>query len=364
MKKLFKEYRILILIIAIPYLFIIVCSIIKVNYDITTPATISKVFTEINIEDNDECNVNTVSVYSYTRVSLLNYLLGLVNKNASIDKTYKYQVIDTNLAYSSGLIQKRVSIYNAIIAGYRAAGYTDIINQNSFQGYIIHTLYTFASNKLQVGDIITNFNGQKFVGLTGSNEFEDAVEQLIFDPEQTYQIQVLRQVKNANNTYEMKTLEFDISTSYYYNKEDRKVASFGIETYEYIIPTTSESLPDYSWQYGNSIGPSGGLMQALYVWDSLNSNQYTEKLKIVGTGTIDVYGNAGPIGGIYQKIIVANLAKADIFFVPVSSLDPDVYTKESNYIEAIESYQNLKNTKMKLVIVSSLNDIINYLKDK
>ena len=44
-------------------------------------------------------------------------------------------------------------------------------------------------------------------------------------------------------------------------------------------------------------------------------------------------------------------------------MDYDVYSKEDNYIEAYESYQALGKTKMKLVVVSSLNDIINYLTD-
>ena len=129
------------------------------------------------------------------------------------------------------------------------------------------------------------------------------------------------------------------------------------------MPTKNQNIPSYSWQYGNSIGPSGGLMQALYVYDSLKNNNLTKGLRIVGTGTVDAYGNAGPIGGIYQKVLAAHLANADIFFVPVSSLEEEIYMNESNYLEAISSYQNLKNPKMKLVVVSSLNDIINYLKN-
>ena len=360
MKKFIKEYKKLLIIIAIPYLFIVLSSIIKVNYDITTPAVISKVSSEINIGNSDICNVNTVSVYSYSKVSLLNYLIGLINKNAQIEK---YQVTDTNQMYSSGVIQKRVSIYNAIISGYQAAGYQEIIDENSFKGYIIHTLSSYASEKLQVGDIITRFEGKDLKGLTGNNEFELATENLLFEKNKKYQIAVLRQVEETKNNYITKEFEFEISTEYYYNKEDKKIASLGIATYEYVVPTKNQNIPSYSWQYGNSIGPSGGLMQALYVYDSLKNNNLTKGLRIVGTGTVDAYGNAGPIGGIYQKVLAAHLANADIFFVPVSSLEEEIYMNESNYLEAISSYQNLKNPKMKLVVVSSLNDIINYLKN-
>ena len=104
-------------------------------------------------------------------------------------------------------------------------------------------------------------------------------------------------------------------------------------------------------------------MQSFYVYELLTGGKLSKGLKIVGTGTVDEFGNAGAIGGIYQKVIAANLNKADIFFVPVSSMDYDVYSKEENYLEAYESYQALGKTKMKLVVVSSLNDIINYLTD-
>jgi PDZ domain-containing secreted protein len=77
MKKLVREYWKLILILLIPYLFILVASVVKVNYDIVAPATITNVSKTIDIEDNKivESNVNVVSVYSYSKVSLLNYLI-------------------------------------------------------------------------------------------------------------------------------------------------------------------------------------------------------------------------------------------------------------------------------------------------
>ena len=104
-------------------------------------------------------------------------------------------------------------------------------------------------------------------------------------------------------------------------------------------------------------------MQSFYVYEVLTGGKLSKGLKIVGTGTVDKDGNAGAIGGIYQKVIAADLNKADIFFVPVSSMDEEVYSKESNYVEAYESYEKLGKTKMKLVPVASLYDIIDYLSD-
>ena len=48
-----------------------------------------------------------------------------------------------------------------------------------------------------------------------------------------------------------------------------------------------------------------------------NRFDITNGQKIVGTGTISLDGNVGAIGGIYQKVICADIMDADIFLVPV-----------------------------------------------
>lgn len=363
MKKFVREYLKFVIPVILLNVIVISSLFIKVKYDVVAPANITNVASTITIEKGSYCDVNTVSVYSYSNVNLLSYLIGKINKNATISKTYEYEVTDLDLVYTSGVIQKRVSIYNSIISAYKLAGYDNIIDNNSYKGYIIHTLATYADPNLRVGDIVTNFNNIKLVGLTGINELQNTLDKIIFEKDKEYPITVLRQVKTSDG-YVEKEFNFNIKTNYFYNYDEQKIAAFGIYSYEYVIPVKNDLIPQFQWNYGDSIGPSGGLMQSLYIYEALTGGHLTNNLKIVGTGTVDVYGNAGPIGGIYQKVITANLCGADIFFVPVSSLDENVYKNESNYIEAVESYNNLNNTKMKLVIVSSLNDIIEYLKNK
>lgn len=352
MKKLIKEYWGFFLILIVIDVFMITSLFIKLNYDITTPASITKVSNVITVNDNTSSNINTVSVYSYSRVNILDYLIAKINPYAEIEETYQYSVTDYNLVYSSGVIQKKVSIYNAIIAGYRQAGYNDIIDENSFKGYIIHTLYSYAPKELKIGDIIIEFNNQTLLGLTGKNEFSEQVKSILYEKDKEYPITILRNGEK---------MTFNISTKYSYLLENVRYASFGIATYEYVIPKNLDTIPEYSWSYGDSIGPSGGLMQSLYVYESLKGNILTKNLKIVGTGTVDAYGNAGAIGGIYQKVITANLSKADLFIIPVSSMDENVYKKEQNYIDAMRAYQQLGDTNMKIIVASSLEDIIDYL---
>ncbi len=63
-------------------------------------------------------------------------------------------------------------------------------------------------------------------------------------------------------------------------------------------------------------GPSAGLMFTLTIYNLLADADLTQGRRIAGTGTIDVDGNVGPIGGVAQKVAAAESAGASIFLVP------------------------------------------------
>jgi PDZ domain-containing protein len=65
-------------------------------------------------------------------------------------------------------------------------------------------------------------------------------------------------------------------------------------------------------------GPSAGTALALGIIDKLTPGGLTGGHTIAGTGTVDGYGNVGPIGGIQQKIAGAVHAGATVFFAPAS----------------------------------------------
>jgi PDZ domain-containing protein len=71
----------------------------------------------------------------------------------------------------------------------------------------------------------------------------------------------------------------------------------------------------------NESGPSGGLMLALSIYNKLVSEDITRGLKIAGTGTIDVDGNVGEIGGVKYKLIGAVKNKAKVFLCPMGNLE-------------------------------------------
>ena len=99
-------------------------------------------------------------------------------------------------------------------------------------------------------------------------------------------------------------------------------------------------------------GPSGGMMTSLTVYSYLTDTDLTKGKTVVGTGTIDVEGNVGEIGGVKYKLIGAVKNKADIFLVP----------NGENYEEAIKIKKE-KKYDIKIVGVSTLKDAINELKN-
>lgn len=66
-------------------------------------------------------------------------------------------------------------------------------------------------------------------------------------------------------------------------------------------------------------GPSAGLMFALGILDKLGPENLTGGRFVAGTGTIDVSGSVGPIGGIPLKLIAARAKGATVFLVPADN---------------------------------------------
>ena len=110
----------------------------------------------------------------------------------------------------------------------------------------------------------------------------------------------------------------------------------GIENFPF--PLTIDS--------GNIGGPSAGLMWTLGLADLLTPGELTGGKTIAGTGTIDLEGKVGPIGGIAEKVIAADRAGAKIFFAPVrdapearSAADHIVIVPVATFMDAVKYLQ-------------------------
>lgn len=72
---------------------------------------------------------------------------------------------------------------------------------------------------------------------------------------------------------------------------------------------------------GDVGGPSAGLAFTLGTIDKLTPGGVTAGKKIATTGTIDLAGRVGPVGGVPQKTVAVRRAGAEVFLVPRDEFD-------------------------------------------
>ncbi|MGY2004731.1 YlbL family protein [Blastococcus sp. SYSU DS1024] len=76
---------------------------------------------------------------------------------------------------------------------------------------------------------------------------------------------------------------------------------------------------DVDIQVADVGGPSAGLMLTLGILDLVGEEDLTGGAVIAGTGTIDLAGNVGPIGGVPLKLVSARDIGAELFLVPADN---------------------------------------------
>lgn len=93
-----------------------------------------------------------------------------------------------------------------------------------------------------------------------------------------------------------------------------------------VLLVTAIQLPvDVAIDAGAIGGPSAGMVFALSIVDLLTPEDLTGGQVVAGTGTIDVDGRVGPIGGVRQKVVGAtsrgDQPPATVFLVPRGNLE-------------------------------------------
>jgi PDZ domain-containing protein len=204
------------------------------------------------------------------------------------------------------------------------------INIKSDHLYVVY-IDSLAKTSLSVGDEIISVNG---IEVNSLKEYRNVVNS--FSVGSKLNITVIDKKGN--------TLNKDASIFKY---ENSKVTGIIVAT-DYELQTD----PKITFKFRESeSGPSGGLMMSLAIYNKLVSEDLTNGLTIVGTGTIDEDGNVGEISGIEYKLKGAVDSKADIFLAPLGD----------NYDDAIEIAKE-KHYSIKIIGVSTFDDALNYLK--
>lgn len=229
-------------------------------------------------------------------------------------------------------IYKRDKIYleeanqNAIFVAYKKAGKS--VNILDKHLYIIY-LEEDSDTDLKIGDDILEIDGSKIDSLTDISKILDS-----------YEVGSKLNIKVKRNGKEM------MKYAIVHEKDGRKLIGIALTSiYDYEVD------PKITFTFSNSeSGPSGGFMVTLAIYNQLIDSDISNGLKIAGTGTIDIEGNVGSIGGVKYKLKGAVDSKSDIFLVPAGE----------NYEEAIK-YKKKYHYDIKIIGISTFEEAIEKL---
>tara|TARA_B100000902_G_scaffold206689_1_gene196929 strand:- start:2923 stop:3951 length:1029 start_codon:yes stop_codon:yes gene_type:complete len=183
-------------------------------------------------------------------------------------------------------------------------------------------------NKLKKNDLIISLSGKDdFVNtINSSTQFISLLR--TFSIGETVSIGIIRDDKEINiQTTLIEHIEY----------EGEPMVGFLAST-----PNQRFTFPiEVDIDTGSVGGPSAGLMMALNVYNKLTENDITNSNVIAGTGTIEIDGSVGPVGGVKQKVIAAKRAGATLILVPTANYDDaKSYEDDETSIIAIETFDN------------------------
>ena len=180
-------------------------------------------------------------------------------------------------------------------------------------------------DKLKKGDLINSINNTDIYSAT---EFISTLR--TYSIGETVSIGLLREIDGIKEQIYIKTTLIE-----HVEYEGEPMVGF--------LATTVNERFDFPFEIdiktGNVGGPSAGLMMALNVYNNLIPEDITNSKIIAGTGTIEIDGSVGPVGGIKQKIIAAKRAGAELILVPVANFEEaQPFETDKTAIIAVDSF--------------------------
>lgn len=287
-------------------LFLFVCTY-PLDYEVYTPGGLYNLNQRIEVENGYDSKGSFNLTYVSARrgvlpVILMSYIIPTWDL-VSLDES-RIENEDASDILERGKIDLKQVNENAIIVAFNEANKSYKITNNEVTVY-----YVLEESKcnLKTGDIIKKVNG---TSINNFDEFSIIIDSLNIGDKVSFDI-----IRNG------KLLE---KTGTIYESEGKKVIGLYLINVSKVKPSI-----DVDFKYkGNEGGPSGGLMSALEIYDSIVKEDITKGKKIAGTGTINQDGTVGEIGGVKYKLMGAVKKGADIFIVPSGNYEEALKVKE------------------------------------
>ena len=322
--KWLKKHKLTTLLLVVIYVFLVFSFTYRLpNQSLTLKGNLTPVSTTVG--EPVDPHFYTIYVVSMDRPTLFQYFVATLSKQIDISPMPQaYEGISALDQYKMGQISEEISYQYAMITAYTQANLVDNTIQIDYeqQGYIVSYVES-AQKGIRLGDILIEVDGVKQDEVT-QNEFFG-----YFSNQDTVQVVVLRDGEAVELTL-------------------NKLASvdrYGIRLEPYF---DIETTPSFISTYGKDFigGPSGGMIQTLDIYMKLLHIDL-KTLKIAGTGTIELDGTIGEIGGIEQKIYTAYDHDIDLFLCA-----------EANYADALAVYETLEQPSFELIKVGDFDEAI------
>lgn len=297
MLALLRKYKKLIIILSFPYLYVLFLLVMPTQKQVLAPGDLTPMNETVQIEGIDMVTqFHTIYIYNYFPMTPFQGLIASIDKTLEVDEL-SVREKDTSWRddFLAGQVAKLSSLQISVIKAYELAAIEDddIVIGYHFEGLILSYRPSRLS-ELRIGDEILAINGENF-----SDHNEASFLLLSIAREATLDIRRREGDEVSYHTVTYSLLDDEATLRYYPN---------------YVIDEADPAfeLPGLETVVG---GPSGGMIQTLSIYASLLKLNIGD-LKIAGTGTIQIDGKIGRIGGIRQKIYTAKQRKVDLFFMP------------------------------------------------
>ena len=307
----------------------VVVTFVRVPYEVNMPGGVINLGNRVTV-DGESVAIDGSFNMAYVSVVqgsipyiLLSYIIPDWDVVPESETMYENETIEDANKRSKLYLEQSID-YATVVAMDQAGVAYQISNRVNYVAFIGEEAMT----TLKVGDNILSINGEEIEDI---NVMSDRIQDI--KPGEKVSFIVLRNNK-----------EVEASAVIY--EEDGKnyvgisaITTFDLDTDVDIKISTKAS----------ESGPSGGMMMTLMVYNALTKQDLTHGMDIVGTGTINLDGSVGDIGGVKYKLMGAVKNDADVFLVP-----------SGNYEEAIKVKKE-KGYKIDIVSVEKFSDVVEYL---
>ena len=322
LKRFWVENRFYLLFVLI----VMVLANYRLPYYVSSPGGVIDISDRIKYDKLEDYDGSLNMLYvTQMEATIPIYLMSYVIRDWDLESIQENQISneDHDEIDKRNKILLNNSINNATYVAYKAANKK--VEIKSKKTYVVGTLFDV---DLKIGDELLQLNGIDIESL-------DTIKKVIDESNIGDSLEFKISRDNKIKKVKVKVEESD----------DQKVIGIVLTTnYDYSID------PEIELTFKRSeSGSSGGLMMALSIYSAISGEDILKGRNIAGTGTIDILGNVGEIGGIKYKIMGAVKNNMDVVLVP-----------SANYEEAKRVVEERKYD-IELVEIKNFNDAIEYL---